>query len=70
MFLVWKRIKSAVKILKAIDETSCDWTENDAAIIQNGTEAYGRGGNIPIIYGDYYFIEAIMKLKGTDILFW
>ena len=40
-----------------------------------GTEAYYPGGgdkgrHIPIIYGDYYFIEAIYKLRGNDILFW
>ena len=63
-------LNSAVKILKAIDTTCCDWTENEAAIIQKGTEAYGRGANMPIIYGDYYFIEAILKLKNKDMLFW
>ena len=26
--------------------------------------------HIPIVYGDYYYIEAIAKLKGLDFLMW
>lgn len=66
-------INAAIKILKALEEKYCDWTDKEDSILQMGTEAYyGRewGHNIPIIYGDYYFIEAIYKLKGNDMLFW
>lgn len=63
-------LNSAIKILKETEEKYCDWTETQAAIVQMGTEAYTNGHNMPIIYGDYYFIEAILKLKNMDILFW
>lgn len=32
-------------------------------------EDIGKQAHIPIIYGDYYFVEAIYKLKGFELLF-
>lgn len=62
---------AAVKILKAIGERYCDWSESEDSIVQCGTEAYHFGAkNIPIIYGDYFFMEALLKLKGKYTLFW
>ena len=66
---------AAIKILKTLDEKCCDYTASEDSILQMGTERYPQNGNmkgvhIPIIYGDYFFIEAIYKLKGFDILFW
>jgi len=29
-----------------------------------------RGQHIPIIYGDFFFAEAILKLTGSDFLPW
>ena len=62
---------AAIKILKAMEDRCCDWTEDNDAILHMGTEAYEFGGkNIPIIYGDFFFIEAILKLKGSKFLPW
>lgn len=63
---------AAVKMLKALEENFCNWEEDEDSILQMGTEAYHReeGKHIPIIYGDYYFVEAIYKLKGNTTLFW
>lgn len=62
---------AAVRILKAMEERYCDWSDTEDSILQHGTEAYHFGEkNIPIIYGDYYFIEAILKLRGDEMLFW
>jgi hypothetical protein len=33
-----------------------------------GTEAYTRGIHMPIIYGDFFLAEAMLKLKGNDFL--
>ncbi|MBR1969802.1 MAG: glycoside hydrolase family 88 protein [Clostridia bacterium] len=63
-------LKAAINILTALDKNHCDWTEEEHSILQNGTEAYGRGIHMPIIYGDFYFIEAVYKLKGFDFLIW
>jgi len=66
-------INAAIKILKAMEKDHCNWTLDEDSILQNGSEAYHANkdrNHIPIIYGDYYFIEAIYKLKGFEPLFW
>ena len=63
-------LKAAINILKALEKEHCDWSLEEQSILQNGTEAYGRGVHIPIIYGDFYFLEAIYKLKGYEFLIW
>ena len=56
-----------------MDEKFCDYTLEEDSVVQYGTERYvddsKKGVHIPIIYGDYYFAEAIYKLKGFDLLF-
>ncbi len=63
---------AAVNILKAMDEKFCDWDAERDSILQCGTERYHgeKGRHIPIIYGDYFFIEAIYRLKGFNPVFW
>lgn len=62
---------AALRILKATEDRYCDWSETEDSIVQYGTEAYHFGEkNIPIIYADYFLIEALLKLKGNSTLFW
>lgn len=63
---------AAVKMVKAVADNHCDFSDNTDNIVLNGTEAYHSvsGRNIPLIYGDYYFLEALYKLRGNDLLFW
>ena len=67
-------IKAALNILKALEKEHCDWTLDQQCILMNGTGYYHglEKGSIhkPLIYGDYYFVEAIYKLKDFGILFW
>ncbi len=64
-------ITAAVKMLKAMEANWCDWSETEESILQMGSEAYhSKGIHKPIIYGDYFFTEAILKLKGSDFLPW
>ena len=63
-------LKAAMNILKELEKEHCNWSLEEQSILQNGTEAYGRGVHIPIIYGDFYFVEAIYKLKGHEFLIW
>ncbi|MGL6173414.1 MAG: glycoside hydrolase family 88 protein [Cellulosilyticaceae bacterium] len=61
---------AAINILKALEERCCNWEENEDSILQMGTERYGGGEHKPIIYGDYYFVEALYKLRENKVLFW
>lgn len=67
-----KYLDAALNILKAMEENFCDWSDTEQAVLLMGTERYDdeTGRHISIIYGDYFFTEAIYKLKGFDMLFW
>lgn len=65
-------VESALNILKATDERFCDWDPNKDSIVQMGTASYESSSDrhVPIIYGDYFFIEAVLRLLGKDFLIW
>lgn len=65
-------LNAALKILKALEKDYCDFTMDEDSVLQMGTEAYCRehGKHMPIIYGDYFFAEALYKLRGNELLFW
>lgn len=66
----------ALKILQAEEKAFVDYSDQQDALVLKGTEFYPReerylkGLEIPIIYGDFYFVEAMLKLKGNDFLMW
>ena len=63
---------AAVNILRAQEKDAADWTENDPAIFTKCTALYHEPGShhMTMTYADYYFIEAINKLRGEKLLFW
>lgn len=65
-------MRAALDILRALSEKHCDFSENKDSILQNSTGSYGKEKEInrDYIFGDYFFVEAMYKLKGFDILFW
>ena len=64
-------LDAAVKMLRAIDESSADWNPDTDGITQNGTAGYHLPGkNQNYIYADYFFVEAILKLLGKDVFVW
>lgn len=63
--------QAALRIVRATVERYCDFTLEEDSIVQFGTEAYHNSGkNIPIIYGDYYLVEALARIQGIDRLYW
>ena len=68
--------EEAINILKACDEHFCNYEEDEDALVLMGTERYPHneremlGLHIPIIYGDFFFAEALCKLKGREFLIW
>ncbi|MFB5673440.1 glycoside hydrolase family 88 protein [Paenibacillus terreus] len=62
---------AAIKLLQTLDQTRTDWTTGCDCILKNGSAAYHAGTHHQsIIYGDYFFIEAMLKLKGNDLYIW
>lgn len=67
-------IKAALRILRACEKKFCNWNPEADSIVDGGTFFYhdfdGTNTEVPIIYGDYYFIEAILRLKGKGLFIW
>ena len=70
--------KNAIQLLQAIEKKYCNWDISEDGIVTGGTVSYGdiygtevnSFVHVPIIYGDYFFIEAILRLKNMDIFLW
>ena len=62
----------AVKMLMALSESHCDWNLKTDGILQNGTAAYWRDTDrhVSIIYGDYFYVEGILRLLGKEFIIW
>lgn len=65
-------IDGAIKLLRAVDEKYCDWDPKRDSILGMGSGSYHTENDrhVPIIYGDYYLLEAVLRLTGRDILLW
>lgn len=62
---------AAIKILRVIADRRADFGEACDAIVQNCSGAYhSPEHHFTMNYADYYFIEAVMKVKSTDWLLW
>lgn len=63
--------ESALAILKGLYENYSDFSDQQDAILTKGTVSYpvNKHVNVPIIYGDYYFVEALAKVLGHPGLF-
>ena len=60
-------------LLTALNALCADWTDGNMGILQKCTASYhndGAGRHVNILYGDYFFIEALCKLRGTDARLW
>ncbi|MCL2878990.1 MAG: glycoside hydrolase family 88 protein [Treponema sp.] len=64
---------AALSLLGAVEKEWADWNTETDGIIGMGTAAYhGKSDytGVPIIYGDYFFTEAILRVLGKDFLIW
>jgi unsaturated chondroitin disaccharide hydrolase len=64
---------SAVKLLRSCEKAFADWDIATDGILGKGTGSYHGGPKdteVPIIYGDYFFSEAILRMLGKDFLIW
>ncbi len=62
---------AAADLLFALDETSACYDLSIPALLTRCTGAYGDSSpEYPILYADYFYIEALRKLAGETRLFW
>ncbi|MCK0472964.1 glycoside hydrolase family 88 protein [Halalkalibacter sp. APA_J-10(15)] len=65
--------RAGERILRSLYENYSAWeNENEDGLILHGTGHYPEQSNVdkPLIYGDYYFVEGIARLRGNKELFW
>lgn len=62
--------ESAVRMLRVLAEKYCDWDETKDAILGFGSGAYHKDVHHPIIYGDYFLVEAVLRVLGKAALLW
>nr|MCR5657057.1 glycoside hydrolase family 88 protein [Butyrivibrio sp.] len=62
---------AAIRILKTLTEKRCDFDPAHDDLLMNCTAAYhDEKHHFPIIYGDYYYIEALLYLLGKGEYLW
>ncbi|MEH7416198.1 glycoside hydrolase family 88 protein [Neobacillus drentensis] len=59
-------------ILESLYKNYGDWDGSEEGLILHGTSHFpeGKYTDNPLIYGDYYFVEGLARLKGFKELFW
>lgn len=64
-------IRSAINCLRAT-EAYCVWEPSTDSILSHGSARYDRASDreVPIIYGDYFLTEGILRLKEQAFLIW
>lgn len=64
---------AAESLLDGLIDHCCDWGDKYCGILTHCTAAYhddNVGTHTNITYGDYFFVEALCKLKGCDPMLW
>lgn len=61
----------AFKIIESLSKTYCNWNPEEDSLVSHGSVAYHSDEiHVPIIYADFFYIEALMKLMGKSIHLW
>lgn len=65
-------VSAAVKLLRRLTERFCNWKLEEDGILTHGSARYDRASDreVPIIYGDYFLLEGILRLLDKDFLIW
>lgn len=68
---------AAINILRAMEAHFCNWDHNVDGILYYGAVNYGekdvhntQSRNRFLIYSDFFFTEALMKIVGSDLKIW
>lgn len=65
-------VDGAVKLLRRLTERFCSWSLGEDGVTTHGSARYHRDADreVPIIYGDYFLLEGILRLLDRDFLIW
>ena len=64
-------LNAALKMLQALTKKSFNWNEEEDNLLTKCTAAYhDEKHEFSIIYGDYFFLEALMKLTDKELFIW
>ena len=66
-------LDGAMNILKTLEESFVDWEPNTDFIVAKGSAQYhGKEEelHVPLIYGDYFFLESLFHLRNPDFGIW
>lgn len=62
---------AAINLLQTLDKTRCNWEDSVDHLVEKCTAAFhDEKHEFAIIYGDYYFIEAIWRLAEQELFIW
>jgi unsaturated chondroitin disaccharide hydrolase len=64
--------RAGERILESLYKNYGDWEGTEEGLVLQGTSHFPEQKfmNNPLIYGDYYFVEGLSRLKGYKELFW
>ncbi len=61
----------ATKLLRTLEEKRCNWDASVDHLLEKCSAAYNDDvHDFAIIYGDYYFTEAILRMCGKELFLW
>ena len=60
----------AGRLLRAVAERHADWDPETDGIVQDSSVAYRKFQHVHLVYADYFFIEALLRLTGQDAQLW
>jgi unsaturated chondroitin disaccharide hydrolase len=64
-------LHAALRLLHALTDSRVNWNEEEDDLLQKCTAAYHDAEHeFSIIYGDYYYLEALMKLTEKEQFLW
>ena len=65
--------EAALRLVDGLLDHCCDWTDGHLGLLTHCTASYhddGAGRHTNITYGDYFLLEALGKINGTDPMLW
>ncbi len=64
-------LRAALRLLRTLEQKRCNWDLSCDHLLEKCTSAFhDQKHEFALIYGDYFFLEAIWKLTGEELFIW